>query len=266
MNWFERRGLLLLVPLLLLFSIPCTALAGPFFSSTGLTRIVFNPDGSKTYYFYPDRQADDWLTRYAPDRGFSLVPTPTAPPSIQYPSLFRFLLTFEGLYRWKPYIPATPDPEPDPEPTPPPTPEPPPAPEESSSSPEGMVLTEDEARMLALVNREREKMGLHPLQVDPVLVRLARQKCQDMIEQGYFGHISPTLGSPFDMMRAAGVEYFTAGENLAGAATVESAHQALMASSGHRANILNPNYTHIGIGVVAGGPYGKMFCQLFVGR
>ncbi|MBC7104585.1 MAG: sporulation protein [Firmicutes bacterium] len=126
-------------------------------------------------------------------------------------------------------------------------------------------LTQDEARMLTLVNQARARSGLAPLTADPELVRLARLKARDMIARGYFGHQSPTYGSPFDMLRAAGVSYRYAGENLAGAPDVESAHANLMASPGHRANILNPNYTRVGIGVVDGGPYGKIFVQLFVG-
>ncbi|NPV74079.1 MAG: sporulation protein [Pelotomaculum sp.] len=126
-------------------------------------------------------------------------------------------------------------------------------------------LNADEQKMFDLVNQERAKAGLSPLQIDMNLVKLARMKAQDMIDRGYFGHNSPTYGSPFDMMKAYGVRYSYAGENLAGAPTVESAHSSLMNSSGHRANILNANYTKAGIGVVSGGPYGKMFVQMFTG-
>ncbi|MBY6277600.1 CAP domain-containing protein, partial [Symbiobacterium thermophilum] len=68
------------------------------------------------------------------------------------------------------------------------------------------------------------------------------------------------------MMKAYGVSYRTAGENIAGNQSVQAAHTALMNSSGHRANILNASYTHVGIGIVEGGPYGMMFTQMFVGR
>lgn len=127
-------------------------------------------------------------------------------------------------------------------------------------------LTQAEQQMLNLVNQERTSRGLRALQADLEVTRLARLKSQDMINLGYFAHQSPTYGSPFDMMRSAGVTYRTAGENLAGAASVERAHNALMNSPGHRANILNPNYTHIGIGAISGGRYGMMFTQMFVGR
>ncbi len=127
-------------------------------------------------------------------------------------------------------------------------------------------LSADETKMVNLVNQERTKQGVRPLGVNMTLVSLARQKSQDMIAKNYFSHTSPTYGSPFDMMRNAGVTYKTAGENLAGAATTESAHQNLMNSSGHRANILNAAYNQVGIGIVSGGAYGKMFTQMFIGN
>jgi uncharacterized YkwD family protein len=127
------------------------------------------------------------------------------------------------------------------------------------------VLTAEEQQMWQLVNMERTSRGLNALQIHPGLVKLARMKSQDMITHNYFSHQSPTYGSPFDMMRREGISYRFAGENLAGAPTVERAHTALMNSPGHRANILNPNFTHIGIGIIDGGMFGKMFTQMFIG-
>lgn len=126
-------------------------------------------------------------------------------------------------------------------------------------------LTAEEQQMVNLVNQERESRGLQPLKANLELTEVARVKAQDMIDNNYFSHQSPTYGSPFDMMNHFGISYRTAGENLAGNQTVERAHQALMNSDGHRANILNANYTEVGIGIVDGGPYGKMFVQLFKG-
>lgn len=152
-----------------------------------------------------------------------------------------------------------PEPEPEPEPSPGPEPEQTPEPEPEKG------ITAEEKLMVDLVNEERAKLGLKPLEIDMKLVELGRMKSQDMIDLNYFSHTSPTYGSPFDMMKKAGVEYRTAGENLAGASTVERAHDALMQSDGHRRNILNPDFTHIGIGIAKGGPYGMMFTQMFVG-
>lgn len=163
--------------------------------------------------------------------------------------------------------PAKPAPMPDQEqsePTEPELTEPEPAepnPAETETSESNLNI--DEQNMLALVNQERAKAGLQSLQSDPELVKLARMKAQDMIDNNYFSHTSPTYGSPFDMMQVAGVRYHYAGENLAGASTVDIAHTSLMNSSGHRDNLLNANYNKAGIGVVSGGPYGKMFVQMF---
>ncbi|CCO07398.1 Allergen V5/Tpx-1 family protein [Desulforamulus hydrothermalis Lam5 = DSM 18033] len=119
--------------------------------------------------------------------------------------------------------------------------------------------------MLNLINQERLAAGLQPLAYDAKLTELARLKAQDMIVNNYFSHTSPTYGTPFEMMKNAGVTYRYAGENLAGAPDVNTAHKNLMNSPSHKANILKPEYTKVGIGVVNGGPYGKMFVQMFNG-
>jgi uncharacterized YkwD family protein len=126
-------------------------------------------------------------------------------------------------------------------------------------------LSADEQKMLNLVNAERAKNGLAALTPNLKLTEVARLKAKDMIAKNYFDHTSPTYGSPFDMMRQFGISYRTAGENLAGAPSVDTAHTNLMNSSGHRANILNSSFKEVGIGVVNGGPYGKMFVQMFIG-
>lgn len=153
------------------------------------------------------------------------------------------------------------NPVPSPRPAPAPDPEPQPGPG-SDSGVNG--LTPDEREMFQLVNQERVKAGVSPLAINYDLVKLARLKAQDMIKNGYFSHTSPTYGSPFDMMHRFGINFSYAGENLAGAPTVQTAHVNLMNSSGHRSNILNSNFTEVGIGVVDGGPYGKMFVQMFI--
>lgn len=129
-------------------------------------------------------------------------------------------------------------------------------------------LTADEATMVKLVNQERTKAGLKPLEVDLRLVQTARAKSQDMVKNNYFSHTSPTYGTPYQQMKAAGITGYSVlgGENIAGNSSVQNAHTSLMNSAGHRANILDPRYTHIGIGIVDGGPYGKMITQHFAGN
>ncbi len=120
--------------------------------------------------------------------------------------------------------------------------------------------------MIEMLNNERTRTGLSALQVDMQLVQLARLKSQCMVDNNYIGHTSPTLGSVSNMLRSNGVRYIYAGENIAGASTVQRAHTSLMNSSGHRQNILNGNYTHVGIGIRNHPVYGLIVTQLFVGR
>lgn len=129
----------------------------------------------------------------------------------------------------------------------------------------GAPLSEEERLMLTLVNEARAKAGLAPLVTDLAMSDVAELKSEDMAQNHYFSHQSPTYGSPFDMLDRFGIRYRTAGENIACNRDTEAAHAALMASEGHRQNILNPAYTRIGIGIVNGGPCGKMFTQLFAG-
>lgn len=124
-------------------------------------------------------------------------------------------------------------------------------------------LTQDEQKLLELINQERVKVGIAPLKFDYRLTLTARLKSLDLIKNNYFGHISPVYGAPWAMMGAVGVKYLAAGENIAGTWATERAHNNFMNSAGHRANILNPKYTHYGVGIIKGGPYGMMFTEHF---
>jgi uncharacterized protein YkwD len=120
-----------------------------------------------------------------------------------------------------------------------------------------------EARMLELVNKERVAAGLKPLAPDPELTEVARRHSADMFARGYFAHDTPEGRDPFDRMREANVRFLTAGENLALAPTVQVAHRGLMTSPGHRANILQPQFGRVGIGIMDGGIRGLMISQEF---
>ena len=125
-------------------------------------------------------------------------------------------------------------------------------------------VTAYEQEVIRLVNVERAKKGLKALAYDWQLARVARYKSQDMRDNRYFSHTSPVYGSPFQMMKSFGITYRSAGENIArGQATPQTVVNAWMNSSGHRANILNASYTHIGVGYVADGRY---WTQMFVGK
>ncbi len=125
------------------------------------------------------------------------------------------------------------------------------------------VDRDSEVEMLALVNAERENLGLVPVEEDPSLREVARAHCTDMLERGYFSHYTPEGKSPFDRMAEADIAYKFAGENLALAPSTKLAMKGLMNSAGHRANILSENFGRVGIGVIDGGIYGEMFCQEF---
>lgn len=121
------------------------------------------------------------------------------------------------------------------------------------------------SEVIRLVNVERTKNGLAPLKENSELSKVASVKAQDMIDKNYFDHNSPTYGSPFDMMKKFGINYSAAGENIAyGQKTPEEVMTAWMNSPGHRSNILNSNFTEIGVGVAKdknGTPY---WVQMFI--
>lgn len=119
-----------------------------------------------------------------------------------------------------------------------------------------------EKEVIRLVNEIRVQNGLKPLTEHWELSRIARYKSQDMVDNQYFSHTSPTYGSPFQMIRDFGLTYRSAGENIAyGYRTPQSVVDAWMNSSGHRANILHSSYTQIGVGYVADGHY---WTQMFI--
>jgi uncharacterized YkwD family protein len=140
------------------------------------------------------------------------------------------------------------------------------APKTPTAQANSTAMTAQEQEMLRLVNQARAQNNVAPLQADMQVCSVARVKSQDMIDNNYFSHNSPKYGSPFDMMKAFNINYVQAGENIAGNQNVQAAHNALMNSPGHRKNILNPEFTHIGIGIKQGGSYGNMFTQMFVSK
>ena len=117
--------------------------------------------------------------------------------------------------------------------------------------------------MLVLINKAREAEGLKPLKADPEIAVAARKHSADMFKRGYFSHTSPDGKTPFDRINDEKVRYYTAGENLALAQTLDIAHNGLMKSPGHRANILRRSFGRVGIAILDGGIYGLMITQNF---
>lgn len=180
----------------------------------------------------------------------SVCPNPGEPPEPETPS--------EPEQPSEPELPI--EPELPSEPETPAEPELPSEPEQPEVS-DGVHAYE--RQVVELVNVQRARNGLQPLSLDAGLCRFARVKSQDMHDNRYFDHTSPTYGSPFDMMRQFGITYASAGENIAmGYSTPEAVVNAWMNSSGHRANILSAKYTTLGVGFVSDGGY---WTQWFIG-
>lgn len=125
------------------------------------------------------------------------------------------------------------------------------------------IDSEAELKMIDMVNNERIKRGLQALAPDITLRQVGRDHSSDMFSRGYFAHYSPENQNVADRANKYNISYLVIGENLAYAPNIEAAHQGLMDSPGHRENILSTEYTRIGIGVMDGGVYGKMFTQIF---
>lgn len=123
-----------------------------------------------------------------------------------------------------------------------------------------------EEEIVRLVNEERSRRGLNLLSENWEISRVARIKSQDMIDSNYFSHNSPIYGSPFQMLTSFGIRYSQAAENIAyGQQTAQQVMNTWMNSSGHRANILNPNFNQIGVGVAKKGLNNQnYFTQIFV--
>ncbi|MFF2876608.1 CAP domain-containing protein [Gottfriedia sp. NPDC057991] len=158
----------------------------------------------------------------------------------------------------KPTVPTTPS-----KPTTPTTPTKPSTPSTETPS-NSASLSAYESKVVDLTNAERTKAGLKPFTVNATLSKTARLKSQDMTDKNYFDHTSPTYGSPFDMMKQFGITYSYAAENIAkGQKTPEEVVTAWMNSAGHRANILNPNLTQIGVGYDSRS---NAWTQQFIGK
>jgi len=127
-------------------------------------------------------------------------------------------------------------------------------------------LSQMEEEILLLLNEERQSAGLAPLSVFPALQNASGVRAKELVTS--FSHTRPDGSTPFTALDAAGVSYRYAGENIAaGYKDARSVVQAWMQSQGHRENILNGNFAHVGVSMVQGGAdgYSTSFANLFVG-
>ncbi|TGE35370.1 hypothetical protein E4K67_25595 [Desulfosporosinus fructosivorans] len=126
------------------------------------------------------------------------------------------------------------------------------------------ALTADEQLMVDMINQQRQAAGVNPVIADLRLTAVGRAKANDMKVNNYFSHTSPTYGSPWAMMQQAGITVGWAGENISGNKSVAGSMAALMQSPGHKANILDPRFTHVGVGIAYGSAYGNLYVQEFL--
>ncbi|WLW57785.1 CAP domain-containing protein [Streptomyces sp. YU58] len=125
-------------------------------------------------------------------------------------------------------------------------------------------LERTQSDVVGLTNGERARAGLPPLSVDPLLTRAAQAYSSDMAARAFYSHTSPEGTQPWDRAAAAGSRHRSIGENIAcGQRSPAEVVEGWMNSPGHRANILKPGFTHIGIGFAGGGPRGTYWTQLF---
>jgi uncharacterized protein YkwD len=111
------------------------------------------------------------------------------------------------------------------------------------------TIEQAEEYALALLNRDRARAGLPALVPDAALAAVARAHSQDMRDHGFFAHASPSTGLAGDRLARAGYRAMTHAENLARNDSLGEAEASLMASVGHRQNILSPRFTHAGVGL-----------------
>jgi uncharacterized protein YkwD/stress response protein SCP2 len=127
-------------------------------------------------------------------------------------------------------------------------------------------LTRTAATVIDLTNRERARAGLPRLIADPALTAAAQAHSADMVARAFYAHTAPDGSRPWDRAAAAGSTRRSIGENIAcGQRSPADVVEGWMNSPGHRANILRPGFTHIGIGCAGGGRAGMYWTQLFGG-
>ncbi|MEU1054588.1 CAP domain-containing protein [Streptomyces sp. NPDC005876] len=131
-------------------------------------------------------------------------------------------------------------------------------------TPDGLARTV--AEVVGLTNRRRTGAGLPPLAADPRLTAAAQAHSADMVARDFYAHTDPDGGRPWDRTSAAGAPHRTVGENIAcGQRSPADVVEGWMNSPGHRANILKPDFTHIGVGLAGGGRAGTYWTQVFGG-
>ncbi len=137
---------------------------------------------------------------------------------------------------------------------------------QQNENPNQTLLSQEEQIFLNLINNKRIENHLPEFQLDENLLNIARLKANDIVENKYFAHTSPTYGSIFEMLRSNQISYNKASENIARNLNAESAIETLMNSESHKSNILSQDFNYTGIAVVNSPQYGKIFVEIFIAK
>ncbi|MCH7760971.1 CAP domain-containing protein [candidate division TA06 bacterium] len=133
-----------------------------------------------------------------------------------------------------------------------------------SGTDQALPLGDLEEEILSLINKERERLEVPPLTMDSLTQEVARSHSSDMIRRKFVGHETPEGKTLQDRLFERDVYASEYAENVAKHITVKGAHQGLMKSISHRKNILNPHFTHVGIGIIRGKDKYLYFTQNFI--
>jgi uncharacterized protein YkwD len=193
-----------------------------------------------------------------PEQILTETPAPETQPPITQPPATQPPTTQPPVIQ----PPATQPPTTQPPVIQPPTTQPP-----ATQPPAPSGISEYQAEVLRLVNVERAAVGLSPLEADLTLMQAAQIRADETVQ--LFSHTRPNGESCFTVLSELGISYRSCGENIAaGFSTPEQTVNQWMNSEGHRANILNPSFTHLGVGYVnrSGTQYRNYWTQMFVGR
>lgn len=137
---------------------------------------------------------------------------------------------------------------------------------ETAGTISNIILSQDEQIFFNLINNKRIENNLPELEIDETLLNIARLKAQDIVENKYFSHTSPTYGTFFEMLQNNNVSYSKASENIARNLNADSALKSLMNSESHKNNILSKDFNYTGLAVVNSIDYGKVFVQIFIAK
>lgn len=135
---------------------------------------------------------------------------------------------------------------------------------ENSNNTNNVSIIDNQNLVLNLINKARSENNLPNLTTADKLNEIATKKAEDMVNNNYFSHTSPSYGDPFKMMQNFGISYKTAGENIAGNSNITDAVNSWLSSENHKKNILSSAYNYIGIGVIPSEKYGYIIVAMFI--